>query len=494
MFWIGLHLEIAAVKWARIIKKNGLISVDELRTIPSSEDTIVKPLYFQQNHSLKLCTIVSGLSAADVLIRELTVKVREKSKILKLIPFQIESELPFSAEEAVVSLQIFPKKEEKSSIVSLFTVKKTSLSSHIDLWKNLNLEPDEVSCVPTALWRFSSHFFPKITQALHLHIGEKVSSAVCFFDKRILFSHSFSFGFESLVSELEEEALSSSVQRELDRIFSFLLKKMDEQVKSPIENIILTGNLSPFPKLKEQIASFLPSTMKFVDDPQQDPYDATTLKTYAIAIGLAIDSAISDSHSIEFREKAFPSIRKRKKKIKAFISLASAIAAITIASLLGQSLYTRQQTKNLVKAFSFCAQSPIEDSFIDLDILEKKVQKLEITSKKEKNSYPLSPSFPNVSEILAFFSACPEMPTNVEIKSFKYDLVKYPQVGSHKNPYLGKVEMEVEVPNEQSAKNFHSFLQKLEFLVDTKKELSFEKKGATYFVSFFLLPSSGGSL
>jgi hypothetical protein len=60
-------------------------------------------------------------------------------------------------------------------------------------------------------------------------------------------------------------------------------------------------------------------------------------------------------------------------------------------------------------------------------------------------------------------------------------------------PYGAKVELEIEIPNAQIAKSFQQALEQERFFIDLQKEISWNAKGSTYFISFFLKSQTGGN-
>ena len=63
---------------------------------------------------------------------------------------------------------------------------------------------------------------------------------------------------------------------------------------------------------------------------------------------------------------------------------------------------------------------------------------------------------------------------------------------NYKLDYIAKVELEIEIPSRTLAKEFQESLQKDLSFVDTKKEISWQSKGTTYSISFFLKPRLEG--
>jgi len=514
MFWIGLYLDGSMVKWAKITRNKKKISIDLLRTFHFSED---ESFHFPQS-GIEECPykIVSGLHTSEILLRDLQVKQTDQKKILKLLPFQIEPQVPWPSEDAVISIQITPGDAPKSSKISYYATKKEALEKHIQFFKEKKAEPDEVSCTPTALCRFVEHFFPDLSETLILHVGAKASALIGIANKTPSFCHSFPVGSDPFSTALETEASEASSQnllqvseekqpllyeltektkKELDRVFTFFLKKQ----KKPWQNIVLTGNFSAFPLLKNFIAHHLPESMNVHECPGNSSYDAMTLETYAIPIGLALDAFSQDGLSTGFRHENFIAPSQKKERIKLFSSFALACAILTSATLLISSMYRDQNKKKSIDVFqnSFALQTKTISS---LDDLEYEVSLKERALNKDKTPYPLTLPLPNVSEVLAWLSAHPilnskllsEKGDAVDMKKVKYHLVKYPKISTPSLPYVGKVELEVEIPSQQIAKSFQESIQKESSFIDTKKEITWQVKGSTYFISFFLNPNIQG--
>ena len=501
------------VKWAKISRQKKRISIELLRTFPvSEENSFPFPQSSAEEHPYEL---ISGLDSSEVLLRNIQLKLQDRKKIIKSLPFQIEPSLPCPPEEAIVSIQISPGDLPKSSKISFYATKKVALQQHIDFLKQKGAEPDEVSCVPSALWRFSEHFFPHLSNTLILHVGCKTSTIIGIIDKKPSFSHSFSLGSEPFFTALETEGadfssldllnlckethplfyqLTQQAQKELDRVLTFVLKKQ----KKPWLNIVLTGNFSAFPPLKTFITHHLPETMQLNECSGEMSYDATTLEAYAVAVGFALDGIAQDGCSTKFRQKMFTAPSQKKQKIKLFSSYALSCLVLTSTTLLISHMYRDHKEKTLIENFqsSFSLQNKKIDT---LDDLEKEVSLLETSLRKEKVPYSLSLPLPNISEVLAWISSHPVLnskdslddTSEVDMKKVKYNLLKYPKLTATNLPYTAKIELEIEIPNAELAKTFQESLQKEGSFVDLKKEISWQTKGSTYYISFFLKPYLG---
>lgn len=497
MFWIGLHLEGSVAKWAKVYREKKKFRIELLRTsVLTEESSLSFPQSGTEESSSK---IISGLDSSEVLLREIQIKIQDKQKLLKSLPFQLETQLPFPPEEAIVSIQISPGDIPKSSKVSFYAAKASVLTSHIQRLVERKAEPDQTSCTPAALWRFADYFFPKISDTLFLHVGPKTSTAIGILQHKPVACYSFSLGSELFSATMDNkpsiEQLSIQLKKELDRLLTFFQKKN----KNPWDSIILTGNFSSFSSLKSLIKENLPPSIAIHECESIESYDATTLESYAIPIGLAFDGLAHDGLSTEFRQKEFSSSSIQKKSIKAFLTFALTCFILTCTTSLLSNMYLKQERRSLIEnCQNFFSLS--NKAIFSLEDLGEEISSLEQSLKKDKTPYALSLPLPNVSEVLAWLSTHPVLThssiesSEIDIKTVKYNLLKYPRLTTISAPYLAKVELEIEIPSHQIAKEFKESLHKDFSIVDSKKEISWEVKGSIYFVSFFLKPQPVGLL
>lgn len=513
MYWIGLQTEGSSLKWAKISKKNKQIQIEQLRTVLLAEEENVNPLYFTQNLQEKnISHLISGLKTEEVLFRELEIPIQDSQNLSKILPFQIESHIPYPPEEGVVAVQVFPSKSTKTSKISLLATKISSLTQHLDFWKNYQIDPDEVSCLPAALCRFLQYFFPYIEKGLLLYMGHSTSSAVYIEEGKLVFSHAFSLGSDLFFDAMEKEpdkpsashflnlytdpqsylyAPARLMQKELDRVFSFLAQKLKELP----QHIILTGHFSTFPKLKELIATHLPEPMQLLSTQNlQESYDSTTLEAYAVPIGLALDGIIGDERSVNFCQKTLLSSPAKKRTINSFFSYAITACLLLITSQLLGYLHLSKKENYLKEQFLVAIEdknTPIRS----IEELETKLLSAESRLLRNKLPYSLDPSTPSVSEFLAWISSLPSLSSpSLEISKIHYDLVGYPTATSPKELYLAKVSLQIDTTQPVDIPSLKQALLQQDSLIDGKKEFTWETKDSTHLLSFFLKNKGAFSL
>ncbi len=229
------------VKVAIFSKANNQLTLDKLEEYSE----IPQDLFKEKN--LK---IISGLSAEDVVRRDLSLELKNEKAILKALPFQLESLLPFPLDETLVYPFIYPGGE-----VVVFATTKDALQKHIDA---MGVDRDQISCTPLALAQFSRLLFPD-HPFLTLHYG---NTAIALEGKKVVFSQS-----------MEDEP----------RLQAYLKNKFSHFFTVPTQG-----------------------------GPGFQNYTYEHLFEYAVPIGLALEGLAENG--CQFRQGPFVSSRETKKK------------------------------------------------------------------------------------------------------------------------------------------------------------------------------------
>ncbi|MGE5196855.1 MAG: hypothetical protein ACM3JI_05955, partial [Anaerolineae bacterium] len=172
MHVLGIHVDGKSLKMALLEGKGGRIHVEFLKEFPHDSNQIyVKPFdtiapFLKE----KSAVIVSGLDAWEVTIRKLELKILRKSKILKTLPFQVESQIPYPLEQAILSIELF-KTAQKSTDVLLAATSTLKLQEHLTQHSVYGIDPDHVHCSPKALHAFTNFVFPAASSRLVFHFG-----------------------------------------------------------------------------------------------------------------------------------------------------------------------------------------------------------------------------------------------------------------------------------------------------------------------------------
>ena len=444
-------------------------------------------------------------------------KLLDKRKVLSALPFQLEGIVPFPLSEAFICPQITKNLKDSASRVQVTAVKVVLIANHLEKVKKIGIDPDFVSSAPNALSRFYSFFFPEKPDSFLFYIGSTTSVALLFSSGKMEVSYPFSFGMENLIQALSQdfpeqtrrqilemaysldiqniepsnsphlfEALFN-LQKEMDRIISFFQSK---PVSKNTETAILTGSFSCLCKFREFFTSSLPSSFTILSPPVIGTYDESTIESYALPIGLALDAAIQDGHSLQLRQKRFISEVSVRKKVKSLSLYFAAAASLALSLFLGSHLIIAKKERSLQKLCStYFPESPASSNIeMQITSIEKKL------GKQKKNASLIFP-IARVSEVLTWISSHPKLSRSsdslididlIDMKKVRYEILKCPKLTGPQTQPIVKVELEFVSPSTRIARDFHEALLKGDSIVDEKKEITWNVKDSTYRTSFFV--------
>ncbi len=295
---LGIFIEGKSVKIAIVSQVKNNLTVERLGEF----DEV--PLELLQEKNLH---IVSGLSAEDVVRREVTLKLTRQAAVLKTLPFQLESLLPFSLEETIVH-PFFYLHKEKTDVVA-FATTRLALKKHLAILQEKNVDPDQVSCIPIALARWAHLIFP--THSLLSWVHQKIGIALE--GEKIIFSQS-----------LDDN----------DRLETFIKNKYGHHFSIP-----------------KEVPSF-------------QNYTSEQLRYFAIPLGFALDGL--HQSPCQFRQKDFTSAKTVKRN--RLFTLGSWAACLSLTLLVGSigGWMVHRKGKNLQEriAVHFSGSGSLEDQLI----------------------------------------------------------------------------------------------------------------------------------
>ncbi len=460
---LGLSLEGRELKTALVSRQGKKISVEFVHSFALDEEGLDPFKLLGPILTGKQVKIISGLSAADVILRDLQLPMTLPRKILSVLPFQAETLIPFPAEETLLHPHIC-KKNRKASRIFLSATKKEKLSSHLSVLHTLRIDPDQVSTSLHALARWIS-WAQEATKnsspyAKVAYLG-RTGSFFLFMEKgRILSAKLLSFP-------------ASSLGHELKKADEFIQSKFKEErnLEDPAGDAwILAGDLP----------HDLPSELPIVS--VEEPF--TGQRPYALAIGLALEALATDTMSVQWRQGIFSPLHVRKKqRTQCLIAVAAFLFAAAVSGPLGHSICNSYE-KNLLQRAHVCLERVApqgkkgrHQNPQDLDAACLALNKRMIELKKEEH---LGAFAPKVSELLAWLSTCiraEEEGKPAALHSLNYLL----------DPN-GKVEVTLSL---QAPPHIaEAFLKKLrceESLVDSASEIVWKKEKSSYYTAQFFI-------
>ncbi len=469
MFIIGLTLDKETFRVAILKKEKKSIAIESLHTFSYGSDNVKLFYNLLPFHTGKEIQIASGLMSSDVFIRKLHLPLRDKRKILDALPFQLESLLPFSSENPIICPLLKPLSKQMTAVAVIATTQE-HLSSHLTKWKEMDIEPDTVSCDPIALLRFARWKFPQEFRILCFDVRDKKFSCVLLEGNDLVLSQS------SLVDNPENFAL------DLEKLSIFLKQKGVVDDQTPW---ILTGDSADFTEVISKI--FMGNKLEISEE---------GLALYATPIGCALDALAADKLSVQFCQKEFTPEhvwQLRKKKMLHYLGLC--LGAALLMSIGGSVVLHRKQHKLIENLQSYLSS---KDPLSSIHHMEEKLYEWENSLRGQKNSFAFVPTVPKVSDVLAWLSAHPSFATEeggqkegMDIKSLHYTLVKYPKIGEATSPYTAQMELEFTSLTPRSARDFHEALLKGDQIVNAKKEVKWQTHNQSYQTSFELNKERG---
>lgn len=414
-------------------------------------------------------TLVSGIPAWNIFLREFSFNLNSKREILSVLPFQVESQLPYPLSDLVL-YPILHKKKDAQTDVTLFALNKSVLAEHLHFFQSNKMDPSVVSTTCNALQRFAESHVPKHPSLIIYHLGIEKSSAIVISDGKILLSQTQNFGTSTHSLDLFE--------KDLER-FSTYIKK-----KSPhVTDLLIVGEGSDLhTSLLIKIFSAHFSLINFSD---------SKLKKYAIPIGLCLDAMKQDSRSVQFRVGDYLPIKKSQQRSKWIKSYLAGSLLLLILTTLGGNFFLNKKEKAL---FSLLNLHYANEKHLTI---EQAVLDYASISSSNKAPFPFALTVPKVSDILVWASNHPKLKESngeIKINHLHYQLIKYPKLESPSLPYAAQVEMKFTSRSPRLAREFYDALLKGDAIVNGKQQIIWKADNDNYHVTFHVNSVKGKKL
>ncbi len=514
MYILGIHLDPPFIRTALLYKKGqkieiralhaALISSEPLTTDPSPNvkqqyttpknetffgdpSSNVKQLYIK-NFSGR---IASGISSRDLLIRSIELKVTSHRHIEEAIAFQTEATSYFNPTD-ILTVPLLQKKEKGCTRALLFTASRECLKKYFAELEKLEIDPDSVSAIPLALCHFARWKFPQFLDALIIDIGSSEVSCILMEQGELKKAHAILGGVEVLLAALLQDRRKILLKKEIEGA----AKQIDLLLLKPSLNPHLTENLNSlrqeitkvlysFSRGEKRAVIFTGRTDAFIHLAEFLTEETIHLATqeeekFAVSIGLALEQ--TRTHSLNFRQaEFFP--RKNWKRM-----------GIYALSLFSISLFLSVACISFGLRSSFLRKTEMLRSlhFSEEGCLEEKIDQWISSIEKNNNEYPYILQAPKVAEVFAWLSSHPlleelkKQNDPIDIREIQYQLINFPKIGSTKNPYLAKVDIEFKFKNAMNARKFHEALRAGDDRVNPNLEISWDALTDSYRTSFFL--------
>ncbi|MBE8162507.1 MAG: hypothetical protein HAW63_00760 [Bdellovibrionaceae bacterium] len=474
MKYLGLDITSTEIR-AILIQKNALqYSIIEKKSfplIPNTDDALLKTLlqvqsYFAYN-DIQTCV---GVEASKCFVRTLQLPFSQKFKLNKILPFQLEEELPVEPNNLATDMLFLNKSKEKDSEILVVATKKKELQLLIKNLNALNFNLESIAPIQLSLTSilpsFEEDSFAKKTKVYlnldlrssYLNIA-KIYNGQCYITQSTPLNYSLSTLIKQLadkysisLEQAETEFLKNSFivmpthlngitpeQKEFSDNITSHLQEFITEIKKEFLKLKLTGedlasieiygealcikNLKPF--LKQEInITITDFQTQVLQSPEElsAKHDIKNAK-FINALSLAVSMSTPLKQINFLQGELSPS----NQKIKKFWTSNQSVIKIGLA------------TWTIAIIFGFFKQSitykMADDSYFNLKKIAKKTTKLKgrklklssikkivKTYKKQKNSQDFFSQLQKVKTPIYFFNKLSTMPRTINVNITYLDI------------------------------------------------------------------------
>lgn len=218
----------------------------------SLQEPVVLGKYYQ---------LILGIEDANIIFKTLTIPFLDPQKINEILPFEIESLIPFSKEEAAITfIQTKIHAEDNSSDIIVAVVKKSILQESLIPLKNNNIAPDKIVAQSFLLWSIYSTA-NTINDGVHviMYVEQESISVLVFLDTQLKLIRVLPYGLYTFINQLSKELNESfdSILQNFTQKQPSLASSADIQYRSIFKKLKtdLSFTMQPFLNTKKQAIS-----------------------------------------------------------------------------------------------------------------------------------------------------------------------------------------------------------------------------------------------
>lgn len=507
----------------------------------SSTPVGVKPVYTakteEQGKIFEEGLLTTSLSSDHVLLRTLEVPVAKPREVRAVATFQVEPQLPFSAEEASIQPVVLESRDGATR-VAVYAAHSDSIKHHLEECEKAGIEPESVSCTPLALQAFVQFYLPSTEPLLVLHIGARNTTICLASPKGVESSYSVPIGSAALFAALTSsnpasaEAISTLLESdplpapsaeaaklidqlglEIGRAMALAVRTAKDLGLPSPKKLLSTGDAVPLAPYLDPVAAKLGLSSINRDGGEQDGRK----REFALPIGLALSSLVGAGPRLNLLPGDQTNTKSWKRLFQPFKMALAALAALTVLVFVFQkqsaAAHTHQLQERYSSALALAGLSPTEfeelyrkenrhlpalqaGETVDLsdltpDQIASRAQFLDRRIEATPISFPLFPNVPRVSDVLGWLDTYSpfldsEGQSLMRLQSFSYTLVKRPTKNRQRDPYQVKVEVEFATQTPTDARTVHDALVAPNPMIDQREDVKWTSSKGVYRASFIL--------
>ncbi len=220
---IGFDIGKTQITAALIYAKGNMCTLERVITRPLTEST----MSHQERVSLgisaictelgKYDTIVCGISSSLIFFKELTIPFAQREKIAQILPFEMESLLPFPADQAVLDF-IITKTDGAQSEIMVGAMQQIHIEEYRQLFANAGIPLHQLVIDLFALYGLYREIpsYKNLPGAVAvLNIGFSNSRIALIHDGQLRFIRSMSKGISSILKPIMDIGISGAEAHEM---------------------------------------------------------------------------------------------------------------------------------------------------------------------------------------------------------------------------------------------------------------------------------------
>ncbi len=489
---IGLHIDGSLMHLALIKKRKNAFEIQSLK----QTDTLLSESFFE-----KKIEITTGLSCHDTLIRTINIPLAKRKSVLAALPFQIEHQVPYPLDDLIINTSLHSI-DKSSTSAQIIASPKTKIEAHLRLLQDRGISSSWVASNATALERYCKHYYPDVSNLIAVFFGNKETSLISIIDNQLSTSTSIPIGYGHFIEIWHSENPNQSFPKNHSDIFSGkkndvhklksrYFKELDRCIhfiKDRCKTALHMNGLS-----LGYFNEFFGSD-PIIENPIEDRNESDKAP-FAIAIGLALDTAKQDDKTVQMRQDPFtPSahLGRLGKKLCYCFFLTSLLAFFSLfftkALLYRKEIQLERDINAFIEGWGGARKlSPASFALAHEKHpgkrIEYKIDRLKNILRAQKGFFPVVSDMPLVSHVLATLSETPIF-KDVNIQSFNYQLLQYPMLNKPFTPSEGIIQLYMKISDPSIAKQVQDYLQNDCPLVDQSHPLRFERSSNGYSVEF----------
>ena len=218
MISIGIHIQDHHIAVVKLLLKNGKIETKEItkyslgHRLTEKERRIKTAEHLNhifEKYEKESCRFCFALPQHQVSSFQASFPFKERFKILRTIPFEIEDKSPFRLEKILFDIRFSNITKKNESDVICFLTPKEHVTDFLDFIKQTKISPyllsTEAAAISNLIEGLNQHSKQTTVSkkgALYIHLGYTESFALFFYNKQLKHISTFSWGFDSVIENM----------------------------------------------------------------------------------------------------------------------------------------------------------------------------------------------------------------------------------------------------------------------------------------------------